>query len=77
MDDNVIKLVPPGPVGDGYHIEADQILEAAKGEFNQLVIVGHGKDGTVSIRMTDGIADSVVMLAFAQTQLVQGSYEDS
>jgi hypothetical protein len=76
MTDNIVKLVPLGPVGDGYHIEADQILEAAKGQFDQLVLVGHGKDGTVSIRMTDGIADSVVMLAFAQMQLVQGCYEE-
>lgn len=76
MDDNVIKLVPP-IVGDNLHIEADQILDAAKGEFDKLVIVGHVKDGTVSIRMTDGIPESVVMLAFAQMKLVQGSYEDA
>lgn len=76
MDDNVIKLVPP-IVGDNLHIEADQILDAAKGVYEQLVIVGHLKDGTVSIRMTDGIPESVVMLAFAQMKLVQGSYEDA
>lgn len=68
MTDNVLHLVQD--VGDGVHLEADQILEQNKGEFQSIAMVGRRPDGSMAVAGTDSAAESVLLLAWAQSFLV-------
>lgn len=66
----VLKLVIDH-VGDGTHIEADQILEAAKGDLTSIVLVGVDKEGDIRVAGTDSAGESVLLLEWAKLFLVQ------
>lgn len=70
MTDNVIHLAPD-TVGENAVIDADKILEANKGEFSALVLVGEREDGSIAVAGTHGAGDSVILLQWAINYLVE------
>lgn len=66
---DVIHLVQP--IGDALVLKADDILEANKGSFESLVIVGRQPDGDICVAGTHGAGDSVLLLEWAKAFLVQ------
>lgn len=73
MTDNVIHLVQP--LGDGAHIDADQILEQNKGVFRSLVIAGYDQDGQLVLCGTDSTEHSVFLLERAKLFLLTHDVE--
>ena len=73
MAENVIHLVQP--LGDGAHIDADQILEANKGEFITLVLCGLNAEGRLVVAATDSAAESVFLLERAKHFIVVNDIE--
>lgn len=69
MSENVIRLVTD--LGDGAVIDADQVLENNKGEFDQIVLVGRRPDGALAVAGTHGAGDSVLLLEWGKSFLVQ------
>ena len=71
MSDNVVKL-ELREVGEGFRIDPDQILEAAKGHgFARLVIVGEPADGgELYVASSDGAAESFLLLHKATANFV-------
>lgn len=72
MSDNVIHLVPD-TVGDGAVLDANKILEANKGEFSALVLVGEREDGSIAVAGTHGAGNSVLLLHWAINYLVENT----
>lgn len=69
MTENVVKLSVVQ--GDGFHIEADAVLEASKGQLVQLVLVGIDLDGELFMAGTDGSAESVFLMERAKARFVE------
>lgn len=69
---NVIRLVPDG-VGDGYRIEADTVLKAAKGrEYHRLVVIGQDEEGELYLAGTANAGESLILIELAKHQIVHG-----
>lgn len=73
MSENVIHLVQP--LGDGVHLDADEILEANKGVFRTLVMCGLDADGELVVAGTDSTAESVFLLERAKHMLITWDVE--
>lgn len=58
-------------VGPGYKIDADEMLENNKGKFVALALVGQTEDGEIIVAGTDGAGDTVLLLDWAKSYLVQ------
>lgn len=63
--------ISPREIGGGIELEPDYVLEAAKGEFESVVIVGEREDGTISVRGSHGPGDTIMLLMWAQNFLVE------
>jgi hypothetical protein len=62
-EENIIPFKrPDGMCGDGTVLEPDHILEAAKGDYLQVVIVGFDKDGKIDMRSSHGSRDAMWIL---------------
>jgi hypothetical protein len=70
LNENVIPL-RPGPVGDGIKLDPDAILEANKGEFIRIALVGERADGTIAVAGTDGCAETLLLLQFGSHFIVE------
>lgn len=57
---DVIKL--DLPIGDDVVLDADAVLEAAKGNFQQLIIAGYENNGEFHVRSTHGSREALWML---------------
>ena len=66
---DVIQLVPD-EVGDDYAFKADEILEANKGKFESLVLIGEDEDGELVICGTHNAGVSNIMIDMAKQQLI-------
>lgn len=63
---NVVEL-ETGEVGDGYVLNIDDLLEAAKGaNLSDVVIIGTDDDGELYVASSHGRAEAMMLLAFAQ-----------
>lgn len=49
-------------VGDGAALDPDQVLDAAKGDYLQVVVVGFKKDGEIDMRSSHGSRDAMWIL---------------
>lgn len=67
-----LTIVP----GDGYHAEADTILETAKGQLIDCVLVGRDQSGALHLAHTGGSSDSIYLLALAQHTILNCDVED-
>lgn len=74
MSDNVIEL-HPGVLGDGAHIDPDQILENNKGEFVRIVLVGERPDGSIAVAGSDSAAESLLLLQYGSHFVVTNRVE--
>lgn len=71
MTDNIVSFqTRDGVIGDGVKLDPDAILEANKGAFTSLAIVGIDKDGIIQICMTDTIAETLLMLDVAKAKVI-------
>lgn len=59
-------------IGDGFHVDVDGILEAAKGQLISVVIAGRAEDGQMYLAMSDGGPESLWLLQHAKHQLLIG-----
>lgn len=69
MSDNVIGFRPQ-IVGDGIKLDCDDILEANKGEFDRLVLVGVKPSGEYVVAGTESAAESLMLLQWGSHFLV-------
>lgn len=74
MADNIVEL-RPGVLGDGAHIDPDQILENNKAEFVRLVLVGERADSSIAVAGSDGAAESLLLLQFGSHFIVTNRVE--
>lgn len=70
MTAEVLRLVPPS-VGDAYEIAPDQVLDAAKGKYETVIVVGETADGEIEIAGSAGAGDALALLLWATNFLVQ------
>jgi hypothetical protein len=68
----VVKFEPV-VVGEGFRFDADEILDAAKGqEFTILAILGELEDGTIWVSGTANAGETMVLMERAKRQIVFG-----
>ena len=68
--DNVIKLIPE-EVGEGFRLDADELLDAAKGnDFDTLVIMGQMADGQLWISGSANLGETIVLIELAKNHLL-------
>lgn len=72
MTDNVISLVKtPEP-----ELSPDDVLEAAKGQLENVVVLGENKDGTYWVSASlDEISEVVLHIEVAKRTLLDALYE--
>ena len=58
--------------GDGLHIEADKILNAALGKYIAVVLVGVDEEDALHVHGTDGAAQTNWLLDLAKGVLING-----
>lgn len=72
MTDNVskLKLVT---VGEGFHFNPDDLLEAAKGQgFDKLAILAQRPDGSLWVSGSDGAGETIILIELAKHQIIHG-----
>lgn len=72
MTDNVrnLELVE---VGEGFRFEADDILEAAKGQgLTKVAVLGECEDGTIWVSGSANAGETLVLMELAKRQIVFG-----
>ena len=64
MDDATIIPFRPGDhkVGDGYVFEPDKIVEAAMGDFQNVIVFGINKEGQFDMRCSHGSREVMWLL---------------
>jgi hypothetical protein len=68
-----IVRLHPGEVGEGYRFDADDVLEAAKGQgFQTLAIRGQNPDGTIWISGNANAGETLVLMERAKRMVVFG-----
>ena len=75
-DSNVIGFRPQ-IVGDGIKVDVDQILEANKGAFIRLVMVGERADGEIAVAGSDSLTESMMLLILGQNYIINAITEPS
>lgn len=70
MTAEVVNL-HPGPVGDGFKVSPDDILNCAKGKLTNLVLVGIQEDGELYIAGSEGAPQSCFLMERAKSVLVE------
>lgn len=69
---NVVKF-DPVIVGEGFRFDADELLEAAKGQgFTTLAILGELEDGTIWVSGSTNAGETLVLMEKAKHQIVFG-----
>lgn len=70
MSDNVVSLHGKDIVCDKTHLDPDDILENNKGEYENVLILGWGKDGLLRICASDGVAETILLMEQANLVLL-------
>lgn len=65
-----------GKVGDGYHVEADKVLEAARGKLANVLIIGWNNDRELYLASSDGVPENLLLMAVAQRTMTDEYFED-
>lgn len=72
MAGQVLKF-DPVVVGDGYRFDADELLEAAKGQgFTTLAIIGELEDGTQWVSGNANAGETLLLMERAKRAVVFG-----
>lgn len=68
---NVVKF-DPVVVGEGYRFDADEILEAAKGqEFTNLAIIGELPDGEIWFSGMANAGETLILIERAKLKVIE------
>jgi len=59
-----------GLVHDGLVLDVDDMLEAIKGDYVKLVVVGETADGQINVHGNDSAPESLMLLQWAAAYLV-------
>ena len=70
MNDNVVSLHGDKIAFDKTHLDPDEILENNKGECENVLILGGGKDGLLRICASDGVAETILLIEQAKMVLL-------
>lgn len=72
MNEKVVKFEPV-TVGENFRFDGDEILEAAKGNnFETLVILGVCEDGSLYIASTANAGEALILMEQAKHQIIFG-----
>lgn len=72
MAAEIVELHPE-TVGEGYRFDPDKILEAAKGQdFERLLLIGSYDDGTLYIAGSANAGEMMILMELAKHQIVFG-----
>ena len=73
MSENIVKLYPANSAE-----KADNVLEQAAGEYDQLLILGWDKDGILDARATLGLkfGEMLVLMEMFKANMIAGDYTD-
>lgn len=75
MSDTVVKFVPQF-VGEAFRFDPDVILEQAKGQnFDRLVILGEDEAGEIYIAGSANAGESLILMERAKFKLIGGSID--
>jgi hypothetical protein len=75
MTGKVVQLVPK-ELGDGFHFDADQTLEAMKGKgFSRLLIIGQQEDDSLEIESNCNSGEALFLMKRAEHHIVFGADE--
>jgi len=70
-DDVVVPFrATDGIIGDGVAVDCDQVLDACKGDFLQVVVVGFDKDGQIRMNSSHGSRDALWLLRRGEHHLL-------
>jgi len=69
----IIPIGGSGQISDGIALDPDKILDMAKGEFGEVVIVGWTPDGELQVRSSHGSREALWHLTRAIHQLTEGT----
>ena len=70
MTDNVLRLVPE-TVGADYKFEPDTILEEAKGQLTEVVVIGMDKDGDIYISASHNSGSANMLLDCGKAEIIR------
>lgn len=72
-EDRVVKFYPANAAND-----PDNVLELAVGHYDQLMIIGWSKYGSLDVRSTNTLteADHLLMLEIYKTQMLNTFFSD-
>jgi hypothetical protein len=72
MSENVVKFTPV-EVGEGYRFNPDDLLDAAKGQpFDRLVIIGDLPNGELWVSGSANAGETLLLLKMAERRIVFG-----
>lgn len=61
----------PVEVGEGYRFDADELLDAAKGQgFTTLAIIGQLEDGSIWISGSANAGETLILMEKAKRQVI-------
>ena len=69
-DDTVVPFTRTGKCGDGIALDPDVILDAARGDYTQVVIAGFDANGEVDLRSSHGSRETLWILQRAVLHLM-------
>lgn len=70
-EDNILRFTPK-EVGENFVVECDNVLEAAKGQLAEVVIVGTTPDGENYVASSHGMAKTIFLMEYAKYLLLSG-----
>lgn len=63
----------PVEVGEGFRFDADEILEAAKGQgFMKVAVLAENADGTIWVSGSANAGETLVLMELAKHQIIFG-----
>lgn len=65
-DDKVVPIGGDRVVGEGFRVEPDQVLNQALGLNDEVVLVGIGKDGALTVASSGGAEEAMILLDLAK-----------
>ncbi|MFZ5784037.1 MAG: phosphoribosylformylglycinamidine synthase [Pseudomonadota bacterium] len=72
MSEKVTKLELV-EVGEGFRFDADDLLEAAKGQgFSRLAIIGERPDGDLWVSGSANAGETIILIELAKHRIIHG-----
>ena len=75
MTDNIVTLVPDS-VGDDFKFDPEQVLDACRGKYTDLVVIGEDENGELFIHATSNLSRANLMMDIVKARLVSGDFSE-